>query len=406
MPPNENTRFGKDRGTVLRLPLILLFFVLVLIALSTPEIRSSGGSTSGTTGSGISGAFAPPHSLSAPYYFAGTNCKASGEIIPPQIQNIPGVEHIVTASLKLNGITVRSYEFDPSEPTPMRVSLGITFDSSYFAPGSTVTVEISGYDNLGSYYQDDYQVSVINKVLALNEPSLTTAAYPACDAATGFTTGSPFLQLSNYALHIENMMHWTDDWQFIEQGSANVLVVGAHANSTLHHTGFEDLEPTSEAAFVTPIEAELAQQSNLGTGVPPFNSSATPPLQFVYIVGCNAGDNDEFMRYLWPFHQYGGGWLDDQVTAAFNRLIISGCLYMFANTYKNSLVVGHNAFMSRLIMEQFAVNNPGTLIVRDIDSSEYDRDFSASDLSLFGDPYARIKGAYRQDHVQSLDWSR
>ena len=351
-------------------------------------------SNNAVTNMSIVGAKAPPRG-NPPFYFSGTNCQVAGQIIP-YAENYVGDFYLATAELKINGNVVKTFTYNPLLPNLYPVVLSATFDSTHFASGTTVIVQISGYDNLGGYYEDDYQVIAKNRIVALNQSSITQYLVPHSNAATGFLSGPT---ISNYDITYYDSYHWTDSDQFNYQFNSNVLVVGSHGNPVVHDTGAGDIGsyPGDTWSYVTPFTAEAAQQSNVGTGLPPYNSTSSPPIQFAYIVACNVGDSNDFIRYCWPYQQWNSqSWLVDQCFVAFNTFVLLRCYTQFGNGLCKYLKLGDCVSVARSNMPFDATISPSEFVVRDIDSGQYDRTFQVGDLSLYGDPYTRIKNVYLQ----------
>jgi hypothetical protein len=397
---------NKGQGLMNKLP-IVLFAVLVIIGLATAQASpaptdSPSQTTGGDTGPGDQeGAFAPPPGQQVPYYFSGTNCKAAGQVVAIQNPWNWFPEHMVLAELKLNGEVVDSYFYDPMQPIPMIVNLDVRFDSSHFPYGTVLNVELTGIDNIGTQYYDNYQAVVKNRVVALNQPSITTYVPPLSNAALGFWS---YPYLSNYGSIYHDNYAWIDAEQFSFQSGSNVLIIGAHGNSSPSHTtGFHD-GGSGGMAWVLPPEAEVAQQQNIGTGLPPNNSSQNPPLNLVYLVGCNLATSDQFTAYCWPYQHQTGGSMENQCFVGFNKWVLLRSYTAFAEFMKGAMRIGFSVHMARQLMSQEVINGSDQFEVSDTGIEGDSRSFTASDMEIYGDEYTRIKNVYQQNHARSETW--
>ena len=115
------------------------------------------------------GVWVPSEGGAMPYYFSGTNCRASGISICPN-PDPEDPSHIITAILFINDFPVTRYDWKPGEPIPMSVSLSAMFDSTHFTNGAAVIVRMDWWDNHGNTGSGMGSSTVHNSVLLAQHP--------------------------------------------------------------------------------------------------------------------------------------------------------------------------------------------------------------------------------------------
>ncbi len=118
-----------------------------------------------------------------PAWFSGTACTAVGIadlnlLYGGQVSGagIPSGDYITSATLKIGGSIVKSYPEDyigklpPSGLTAIP-NLAVMWDSTHFADGSPVAVEVEVYDAKGKNYKADLTAPAYNKLLSLGNQS-------------------------------------------------------------------------------------------------------------------------------------------------------------------------------------------------------------------------------------------
>jgi len=140
-------------------------------------VKFSSNLVSAVTATSTAGTLNP----AAPAWFSGTACTATGTadlaLYYGDTTLIPSGDYITRATLKINGYPVKVYPDDyigvspPSSQTSVP-NLAVRFDSTHFADGSPITVEVEVYDVLGKSYKAHLTAPAYNKLLALGNQTL------------------------------------------------------------------------------------------------------------------------------------------------------------------------------------------------------------------------------------------
>ena len=160
---------------------------------------------------------------------------------------------------------------------------------------------------------------------------------------------------------------------------------------------------------MTPSEYESHRISQIGSGIPPFNTGA-PPVNFCHLLACNCGDSNAFTTVCFPYYMaWGGPWMENQALMAYTVYVVLQQMHEHANLIWNQLSLGWTAWRTYLWFNNIWLSgHPDELKVWD-DLSEDPRYMKPGDLALYcnyaGDHGAmRIKSVYTGTQVLPIGW--
>ncbi len=321
-----------------------------------------------------------------PNYWSGTNCRASGWA---QVG-----EPIFAAELSLNGEIVNSWECDPEDVPPMVFSLKAMFDSSHFANGTTVEVTFSVFTFPTGWWEisSNPDPVVKNKLMIFEHPDPEIAPNPS------YTVN---VQMSgkNYAIFLQNGGNWfeADYWNALNGSSA--VFYGGHGTTNDH---WDSLDFGMDAG-----EYETKRTIQIGSGLPPFNSTGAPPVFFCHIVACGCGNTNNFKTVLYPYYMgWGGPYLEDQALLAHRYSVYLAEYYGIASRIWMPMSTGATAYRAVAEFSQYITDNPDEYHT---EQNNQLRSMVPSDLNLVCGPdngTMRIKSVYTGTNVASIGWYR
>lgn len=268
-----------------------------------------------------------------PLYFSGTNCKVQASVVISG----GGTHGFSEAFISLNGSL--AWHWQSNEPVQQHLSHLLTFDSTHFAPGSTVVVAFGAKGDDGNwYYAQPYEVQVINRAAVYGRYDLevphvtfvvdspTSGHYVVgTDAWEGCPSAKTYYESMSYDARKVTTLGWThpiytqstfaQDLQW-----ATSVYINTHGaplpnswtltdprRTTFFNDDYDDVAPfwlagetdprllpsgtTITGTYVVPKILPLREVAN-GTGLPPTNSGG-PPISLAWVDGCKSGLGSE-----------------------------------------------------------------------------------------------------------------
>ncbi|MGE0001088.1 MAG: hypothetical protein AB7T05_03345 [Fimbriimonadaceae bacterium] len=229
-----------------------------------------------------------------PFYFSGTDCRASGEAVCPGL--IGGEANwMVTAWLSLDGQNLKYWQKPPGEPGSTAVGLDLVFDSTHFPPSSNVEVRFKAKDSHGNFYEATGVSVVKNRACLYNYPEFLEIY-----GGDSSTLAYNMLSGKNYDRKLMNDS-WPNSVLSAELHNPGIWIVHTHANNNWHYCS-----PGSSSVYHgipatgTPNYGEARDYHN-GDWFPPFNSTANPPVHLAIMQGCNTGPPIQYVAILLPY---------------------------------------------------------------------------------------------------------
>ncbi len=149
-----------------------------------------------------------------------------------------------------------------------------------------------------------------------------------------------------------------------------------------------------------------------GTGLPPFNSTIYPQVNFCHLVACNCGDTVNFTKSLYPYYMgWGGPYLENQA------LLVYTCFTRTSDRAKNAeliwekLALGWSIRATRNWIRDFWLPDHASEIQMSTDGGDDPiwRNPTISDFNLIcGEDGGamRLKSVYTGTHSLPVGWHR
>jgi hypothetical protein len=327
-----------------------------------------------------------------PNYWFGTNCRASASVDMFTSEGTP-IEPIDKAQLLLNGQQV--YYWQAANPGQVQWSkaVKVMFDSSHFAHGTTVEVTFRVWGaSTGTMYEtrSNPDPVVKNEFMMYRDPTP-----PEPDPQP---TVLGFMQSKNYIIWMEGGSSWDSSDYFMEMYDANVVHFSGHGLPMWHSA------PVGTGIVHTAYLTE--RELDTGTGLPPFNSTDCPSVNFIHLQACNCGDTSNFKSALYPYYMgWGGQYLENQALLAYT------CYTRVADRIKNAHLVWERlsqgwtirAVWDR-IKNEYLPGNAYGIEMSDNGDGDF-REMLIEDLSLICGPdngAMRLKTVYTGDHAPPM----
>ncbi len=277
--------------------------------------------------------------------------------------------------------------------------IGLMFDSSHYPDGATVTVTIEAWDLYGGHYGPmSGTAPVKNKALIAEHP----------DGILGAETTAATLYGTNYTQRALDSASWTPTDYFSQMSGCNVVYYSGHGNVDEQAAGNYPLPGQDRmytgAVLYSPArfpDYESERQGHMGTGLPPFNSTGQPPINFMFLYACMCGKTNNFIRAIWPYdNHYGewgmyGPWSVNQALVDYPVEVQLQHAFRVANRFMGKMRDGYlpedaiKAVTEAAKTETIHISK----LADPIDWIAPTRE----DFTLWGDPNARIKSVYTYD---------
>ncbi len=278
-------------------------------------------------------------------------------------------------------------------------------DSTHFPDGSLVEVrfEADGDDGV-TYVAPPKIVEVKNRATLFNRADFSTSN-------GGFGALRIFNELtdSNYDRMVEASTGWSAAGVLAELGDAAIHYVNTHGNVDLHTSDSDELcEGCDEyicpgPEWGTEFDYESWRTIINGTGLAPLNTSAKPPTHLFLLDACCAGLNNNFIRIMWPYADYYGGWVRNKAYCCW-----SGTIYVHEAENRMGLLIpylrgGDTIHLARDQMIDDCIQNPELV---HIDTGTGMRSVSmTTDYPVWGNYYVRVKNVYTgSDNTPPTVW--
>jgi hypothetical protein len=333
--------------------------------------------------------------------------------------------------LTQDGVTelLASWTQPVGEPVAVSKGLGKMFDSTHFKPTVTsgpnqagpVIVTFLAYDSLGRPYPASYSVPVKNRALFGQYDFGPGQPVGAMTAMQRFQAIPNSLNTGRFSYKLragENFESPT--WVNNEILGSNLIYVSSHGAPGLYATQLPPVTPTDHsrrvfAAIQTftnnahryALDPAIGDYWSMCNGLdrfPPYNTSAVPPLNFIFLDTC-VTFNGIFTDALYPWYSYVGGAFGqaNQAAAGFRVFTLTDEADDIANTISDNISVGkpvaRSVFEAVDVMRQapyyvtVQLTNPGPRVP-----------VEREDLAVQGDPYTKVVGLYTANDLIYPNW--
>lgn len=327
-----------------------------------------------------------PGFSTAPNYFSGTNCRAhySAQITFPS-------NYITSATLKINSSIVWQGSYPPpsgkSQPGRVRVDPVIMWDSSHFTSGTSVSVQLTVVTNAGNF-TNSYTSIVKNSVGAY-----TISGFP-----NGSSVVSTQMTPAQYLVSAVFGGGWDDIAYLNDMQNHNVMFAGTHGYPTGNFQ--TDTPSPADSHLVNWAEVESSRITQIGSGLPPYNSTGKPQINLAFLQTCNVGDVNDQVRHCYPYYNAYGGYLEDQAFFAYNVYTKVSDIDDIPEEAFGLLASAYTLHYTRAVL---AANSDYECA--DVTGSPTIwRDLTEADITVYGDPYLRLKTVYQPSHAIGTTW--
>lgn len=329
------------------------------------------------------GLFVPASGGPMPNYFSGTNCRASGfaQIGDP----------IIYACLKVEGDIVAEFEWQPGDAMPMAIPLAAVFDSTHFPPGTHVDVslEVVGLTT-GTHTSPTPRSAIVkNKLMAFEHDD---SALPGASGTDPSIIVSGTLPVTKYDRMVENGTGWSVADYFAAMSESNVVFFAGHGVPDRHTHGSGSVMTIGNSDY------EANRISQIGAGIPPFNSGS-PPVNFCHLVSCECGQNNNFIRVAYPYYMaWGGLWMENQSLMAYAVGILLKDCDWHADEIWSRMSQGWTAYYTQQDFDHYISDPANSRLGINVIDSAGTRVMWPGDLACFYNPVeggcTRVVGVY------------
>jgi hypothetical protein len=340
-------------------------------------------------------AFTPHPSYAAPGYFSGSNARAfySAHVTYPDV-------HISAAELWLNGeeLIHQDYAVGGTSPHYLYVNeahLAVMFDSNHFTNDSSLTVKMRIQAG-GVWYEDSYSANVLNFARAFGRHE-----WEADPDSRGAYYADQKLSSIGYTSSYIPDEGWNPTVVNTEQNAdSNILYFNSHGLVGELQTDSNDLIYANDS--LGSPDFGTWRETTIGSGLPPFNSTAKPAINLCDFQTCLSGSDDSFGTLLFPYYNGYGKLLESQAVCGYSVLV-----YVSDASLLTNLLWGKLAEAETLGSASFStlVRARDVYQVHVLDG-ETDRLIATDDFHVYGDDTARIKDVYTNDDTIPDTWWR
>lgn len=137
---------------------------------------------------------------------------------------------------------------------------------------------------------------------------------------------------------------------------------------------------------------ETERQVYHGTGFVPFNSTNIPPVNIFIVEACSSGVDDGFVGILWPYVDFYSQTMENQCVIGYNGSVLAGHTRYRVMMILDNLAAQKTAAQAR----SYAVSKftEEGVKIRTLSDSTYRTIDRLSDVPVYGDLNARMKGVY------------
>ena len=330
-----------------------------------------------------------------PRFFSGTNCSASG--------TAPAISGYVShAELLVGGTDVKDY-YDTGFVGPLppgaatgtnqsSASLTVHFDSTHFADGGSVPIQMTVTDTAGNTYDANVSANAYNKATIYGRNQWETGSGA---GSAGTFAADSVLAGMNHTDTVNRTLGWSAANILADIGTCTVFYVNTHGETARTWLLSDLSELTGQVEFIFPSAASqpgtiqvLETRQNTSVNIPPIN--------LAFVDSCLTGTTNEFANaLLWPGAS-GSGQATDQAEVGWTISTATNSTNADGQAFWGSLASGDTVHVARdkMISAYFnptAPPNPANTYA-----------------TVWGDNYARLhSNAYTADDTQPANhWFR
>ncbi len=356
--------------------------------------------------------------VTVPPYFSSTNCRVFGTKtanktpirmrLTLQGGSVPETTVAYWEASQGPDIAEATIRRDRRQPRPMILnvpaSVAAMFDSTHFLDGGTVTVRFyASYSNGTSDAAAPGSAPVKNVTEIYSHPAFNVSGGDGCETVQ--------LYVHNWAAtRHEHGWPWTPAAYFTDMAGVSLVYIASHGAPDLHEAGNGVVIWPEDDYGSTPVTPGYLQrrQFEVGSGLPPYNSTHNPAIALLHMESCNTGDTNNFIRACWPYNNYYDQYLEDQAVLAPTVYVPIEQTQQRCNCLWGYLSYGYTVDDARSYL--VAVSGAYNLIVWDYSPEGNPpgtpRTMNWSDYAIYGDLFMRVETVYTGTGTAPSTWYR
>jgi hypothetical protein len=361
-----------------------------------------------------------------PLYYAGTNCSVNYSARAGSSERLTSIKLYIGGEL-VNTVT---------QGNNLQIKTAIintVFDSSHFTTPSNVETHIDvEWQKLigGNWVTQTTAANLGSATIAVKNRTLFAST-----RALGFFHISPTVDLHlgkngvvaarsqtgsmNYDDPEANAIvetTWTEQDFFAKTAGKGVVCVFSHGDGSDpiimdSDSNSVDTDPNYLGTMSVLASIFLGQnfrQNNNGTGIPPQNSTAEPPMAMLCLFGCSQGNfiSSWSNNSVYPANN---NTAVDQCAIGFNYFVRPFDSQLFGDQFFAQLKLGKTVRLACDDLAADQVNATNKIMISETANGFVGANFRPllkSDMSIDGDQYTKIHGVYTGDATVNTNWYR
>ena len=340
------------------------------------------------------------------FYYSGANCKFT--VACGADRSETGISAI---KVMCNGTELVNDAIGPKDIPWRTAGRTVTFDSSHFANGTTITWTSKAKVRLATGKDSDWFDGPTWSASAVNKFSLAVNTLAPFDLlVNGSTYGQAIASLATQNMGKMNYAKgpalpekgWSGKSFLASLAGSNVAIISTHgsANSAAMEDGLQDW------STITPAGILSYRTKQLGVGQPPLNSSGNPPLNLFMMLACRQGIFQDWSNALYtPYFDS-----KNQAVVGFIPFINLSCSVAMSTTFLEYLQEGWPVATANVgLVDSYGPQTQNIKLVSDTVGPDGMagtglRYLDVTDMAIYGDPHTRLHNVYIDDLTQSTTW--
>lgn len=323
--------------------------------------------------------------IDEPEYWSSTNSRVVGSAV-----RTGTTAGIIAARIRIGNNVVWEMILPdwPFQIYMEQVDMTVMFDSTHFGNMSQLTAvfEVKTTDNY-NWQSASHTCVVKNSVGLYTDPDLS---HPGIGILTN-AYGS-----MNYGVTFRD--EWTIGFYFVDVRTMNALDLNVHGIRDCHYDGDEGTDTDQGEGRIWPSTYPQEFVTKIGTGLPPFNSTKWPAVNFMHLNACECGQGN-WGEVLYPNkNYYSANQTENQAVLAYK------CFTLSSEHDDQSEYLMEKLTQGKTVGEAMVfLYTCGEIQVK---TTEYGwpRLLELADMVVFGDTSTRLTKVYTGDTSTPSTW--
>lgn len=194
---------------------------------------------------------------------------------------------------------------------------------------------------------------------------------------------------------------WTIGFYFDDVLTMNALDLNVHGLRDCHYDGDEATNTDAGQGRIFPNDYTTEFASKIGTGLPPFNSTKWPAINFMHLNACECGKGS-WSEALFPNkNYYSANQIENQAVLAYK------CFTLDTEHDDHSQYLMEKLTAGRTVLQaaQYLVDCE-EIQVKTNENDFFSRLLTEADIAVFGDGNTRLTTVYTGDSSNPIGWYR